>query len=256
MEKILIKRGINAYQLVYMDGNFVSAFDSAPDGIIAVGQFDQENIKKLSKISSNIIFLDSCPDPKKYDSVLINTELGTKLAMDYLFSLGHKRIAYAGGKNTDFFGMDQDGRFISRKKISYKVLMERKGYFDKDLLFESGSISYAAGISTADNILKLDQLPTAVYCFDDTIASGICMRFKEKGIRVPEDISIIGFNDIPEAKTNNPPLTSIKVPLSEMALSTVDLLKDKINKTHHYPRTIIIPVSLVQRQSTDKVKEQ
>lgn len=252
MERILVKLGVNAFKLVYVDGKYVSSIDVEPDGIIAIGKFDEDNIHLLSQISSNIVFLDSCPDATKFDSVLINTALGTKIAMNHLYELGHKRIAYVGGQIINDFGLDINGSVLDRRRKTYENFMKAHEIFDENLIFEGINFGYQTGTELANEILHMEELPSAIFCATDTLADGVNKKLSEKGIKIPEQISLVGFNDIPSAKKQNPPLTSIRIPLSEIAQSAIDLLKGKIDHVHNYPRTVIIPVSLVKRKSTSR----
>lgn len=253
MEKYLTRHDINSFKLVSMDGEYVSTVDSEPDGIIAIGRFDEEQVNKLEKISKNIVFLDSCPNAAKFDSILVNTELGTTQALEYFLSQGHTEIGFIGGKVIADIGMDLTEDSLDKRKSSFISYLSRKGLYKAEYLFEGEKLSYQEGTRLCDKLLTLETLPSAILCANDTMATGVISRLQENGIKIPEDISIIGFNDISNVKFLNPPLTSVKIPLIAIAQTCVDLLKGKIEKRYIYPRLIYIPTSISIRESVKKL---
>lgn len=249
IEKYLTKHHINSFKLVDMDGEYVSTVNTNPDGIIAIGRFKEEQVAQLEAISKNLIFIDSCPDASKFDSILINTQLGTTQALDYLISLKHKDIAFIGGKVITEIGMDFAIDAIDMRKATFCAYLESKGLLKKEYLFEGKKLSYQEGIRLCNKMMESEKMPTAVFCANDTVATAVMTRLEEKGYRIPEDISVIGFNDISNAKYLNPPLTTVKIPLLAIAQTCEDLLKNQTERDISYPRLIYIPTSIKIRES-------
>ena len=225
IERYFAKHQINSFKLVNMDGKYVSTVDSVPEGIIAIGRFNEEQIKKLENSSKNIIFLDSSPDASKFDSILINTQLGTTQALDYLISLGHKDIAFIGGKVITEIGMDFAVDSVDMRLASFISYLKHKGLYKEEYIFVGNKLSYAEGASLCNELIKSEKLPTAIFCANDSIATALMTTLQEKGYRIPEDVSVIGFNDISTAKYLNPPLTTIKIPLLAIAQACLDLIE-------------------------------
>jgi LacI family transcriptional regulator len=254
IEKYLTKHQINSFKLVDMDGEYVATVDTHPEGIIAIGRFKKEQVAQLEAISKNLIFIDSCPDASKFDSILINTQLGTTQALDYLISLNHKDIAFIGGKVVTEIGMNFAADAVDMRMATFCAYLESKELLKEEYIFVGTKLSYQEGIRLCNKMMKAERMPTAVFCANDTVATAVMTRLQEKGYRIPEDISVIGFNDISNAKYLNPPLTTVKIPLLAIAQTCVDLLKNQIERDISYPRLIYIPTSMMIRDSANDLK--
>ena len=251
VEKALSKENINSYKMLKVEGRYISSVNTVPDGIIAIGRFDKDSVQQLSDICDNIVFIDSSPSADLYSSVMINTELGTNQALNYLYELGHRRIGFIGGKVISDTGLKLSFSIDDRRKIAYQDFIKNN---DLDsYIFEGNKLSFEEGFELANVLLKKHHRPTGVFVANDTMASGVLARFKQEGIRVPEDISIVGFNDIPASKYLNPPLTTVKLDMNYIAISTINLLKEKLESNFFFPKKVLIPTSLTIRKSTSKV---
>lgn len=255
IEKYLTKHHINSFKLVNIDGNYVSTVDTNPDGIIAIGRFNENQVSKLEAISKNLIFIDSCPDASKFDSILINTQLGTKQALDFLISLGHKDIAFIGGKVVTEIGMNFAVDAIDMRKATFCAYLRDKNLYNDDYIFVGKKLSYQEGIRLCNKMMECEKMPSAVFCANDTVATAVMTRLEEKGYNIPDDISVVGFNDISTAKYLTPPLTTVKIPLLAIAQACVDLLKNQTERDISYPRLIYIPTSIVVRESVKNLNE-
>lgn len=217
-------------------------------GLIAIGKFNRNDIKMLKKISHNIVFLDSTPDEQNFDSVNVNFKLGTYKALDYLLELGHREIGYIGSFNTldDFKEKSMDNRLKY-----YTDYMKKKELYKKENIVDTKEMTTIAGYEVMKNFISNNQkLPTAFFVGNDTTATGVLKALYEKNIKVPEDISIIGFNDLIASQYTIPPLTTVRVHIEHLASASVDLMLEKINKNRSYCKKVIIPSELVIREST------
>lgn len=217
-------------------------------GVIAIGKFSKSEIMMLNKISDNIVFLDSAPDEQNYDSVNVNFKLGTCKALDYLLELGHTEIGYVGSYNTldDFKEKSMDNRL--KYYIDY---MKEKKLYKKENILDTREMTTIAGYDIMKHFIGNNKdLPTAFFVGNDTIAIGVLKALYEKNIRVPEDVSIIGFNDLIASQYTMPPLTTVRVHIEHLANASVDLILEKINKSRRYCKKVIIPSELVVREST------
>lgn len=249
VEKQLARENINTVKFINMDGHFVPSVDTPIDAIIAIGRFNLSQIEKIAEFSPHIVFLDSCPDASRFDSLLINTELGTKLALQHLYDLNHRRIAYVGGKVIG----DTGGQGRDMRKTAFIEFMEEKGIFDESLIYEGPRLSYNEGYSLASQILGSENRPTALFCANDTTATGVLAKFNQKKILVPDEISIVGFNDQSSVKYLTPPLTTVNVPMQFIAQNAVDILKNRVSGLYSLPRKLYIPTSLIIRESTKEL---
>lgn len=254
IEKYLTKQHINSFKLVDIDGEYATTVDTHPDGIIAIGRFNKAQVSQLEAISKNLIFIDSCPDASKFDSILINTQLGITQALEYLISLNHTEIAFIGGKVITEIGMDFAVDAIDMRKATFCAYLGSKGLLKEEYLFVGKQLSYQEGIRLCNKMMESEKMPTAVLCANDTVATAVMTRLQDKGYSVPGDISVIGFNDISNAKYLTPPLTTVKIPLIAIAQACVNLLKNKTELDISYPRLIYIPTSMMIRESVKDLR--
>lgn len=222
------------------------------NGVIAIGKFSKKEVKMLSEISDNIVYLDSSPDEQKFDSVNVNFKLGTNKALDYLLELGHREIGYIGSYKTldDFKEKTMDNRLKN-----YTEYMKSKDLYKEENVLDTKEMTTIAGYEAIkDFINSSKKMPTAFFVGTDTIATGVLKALYENNIRVPEDVSIIGFNDLIASQYTIPPLTTVRVHIEHLASASVDLILEKINKSRSYCKKVIIPSELVIRQSTMELK--
>lgn len=222
--------------------------DEVINGIIAIGKFSKNEVFMLSKVCDNIVFLDSSPDDQNFDSVNINFKLGTCKALDYLLELGHTDIGYIGSYKTldDFKEKSMDNRLIY-----YIDYMKSKGLYKKEYILDTKEMTTTSGYEVVKEFISNNQdMPTAFFVGTDTIATGVLKALYENNIRVPEDVCIIGFNDLIASQYTIPPLTTVRVHIEHLASASVDLILEKINKSRRYCKKVIIPSELVIREST------
>lgn len=139
------------------------------------------------------------------------------------------------------------------RKIAYSEFMDSKGIFDESLIYEGERLSYNEGYSLASALLASDPRPTALFCANDTTATGGLAKFNQKKIQVPEEISIVGFNDQSSVRYLTPPLTTVNVPMQFIAQNAVDILKNRVSGLYALPRKMYIPTSLIIRESTKEL---
>lgn len=222
--------------------------DKKLNGIIAIGKFSKEEVKLLDKISDNIVFLDSSPDEKKFDSVNVNFKLGTYDALDYLLKNGHKEIGYIGSHKTLD---DSKSKSMDNRLKYYTEYMKSKDLYKEENVLDTKEMTTAAGYEVIKEFIASEKsMPTAFFVGTDTIATGVLKALYENNIKVPEDVSIIGFNGLIASQYTIPPLTTVKVHIEHLANAAVDLILEKINKSRSYCKKIIIPSELVIREST------
>lgn len=220
------------------------------DGIIAIGKFSDDEIADLASHTKNIVFLDSSPQEKIYDSVTINFRLGITEALQYLMDLGHTEIGFMGGS---VVGDHKEITIDNRKRI-FVDIMEEHQLYNPDFIYTGSRISCNEGYNLTIQALKSGKMPTAFLIANDTMATGALRALHEAKINVPNDISIIGFNDLAASKYLIPPLTTIRVHLNFMAETAIDLLKERIYKERVIPKKVLIPSELVIRKSCKKRK--
>ncbi len=250
IEKECSDANIDLFKISKLNGKYNAAKLPSIDGIIAIGKFSDEEIEDLSVYSSNIVFVDSSPREKSFDSVTINIKLGVTEALQYLVDLGHTEIGFIGGT---VVGDHKEITIDNRKRIFIEI-MEGYGIYNPDYVFIGSKISYDEGYNLINQALKSPQMPTAFFIANDTMATGALRALHEAKLHVPNDISIIGFNDLATSKYLIPPLTTVRVHLNFMAAAAIDLLQERIHKERTIGKKVLIASELVVRKSCKKRK--
>lgn len=175
---------------------------------------------------------------------LVNTDeaSGTCLSMDYLHALGHRRIGFIG--NTEHEGVQE--RFEA-----FMNYVQEKALYWTEAYAQHSPYTRRAAITCVQRLLSLPEPPTAIFCTADLLALGAVSGALQIGWRVPESISIIGFDDIEESAYSYPPLTTVRQPVGEMAQAAMDLLMKQITgpKSEDAPKRVLIKPSLKVRRS-------
>ena len=178
-------------------------------------------------------------------SVHIDNATAAADAMDHLYSLGHRRIGIMTGPLVSPLSRDRLAGVKSRARA------ERA---ERDLIVVHGDFSIEAGAAGAERLLDRRDPPTAVFCFNDEMAMGVIEHANRRGVRVPRDLSVIGFDDIRFAKHMDPPLTTIAQPMREIGEGTVRMLVDILAGRTIAPVSVTLPHTLVVRSSTARVR--
>lgn len=220
-------------------------------GVIAIGKFNDEEVKLIERLTKNIVFVDSSPSDI-HDSVRINFKSGTLKALEYLRELNHKNIGYIGSKKTL---NDKKEKEIAERYSIYMEYMKKYNSYNEKNVLDTKEMTAVLGYEKIKAFLKDNEdIPTAFFVGNDTVATGVLKALSEEGIRVPEDISIIGFNDIIGARHTIPPLTTVSAHIEYLAQAAIDLILERINKRREYPKEVLIPSSLVVRETVLKLK--
>lgn len=221
------------------------------DGVVAIGKFSKEEIEFIKNISDNIVFVDSSPNEDLFDSVVIDFRKAMTEVLDYLTDLGHTTIGYIGGEE---FVNKKKEKVNDYREITYIEYMKASGIFKEDIL-SLGNFTHASGYEIMKSMLKLKGVPTAFFIANDTMAIGAYKAVLEKGLRIPEDISIVGFNDISTATYLAPSLSTVKVYTEFMGESAVELLLERLKTNRAINKKVIIPTKFIIRESCKNINK-
>ena len=181
-------------------------------------------------------------------NVVLDHELAAKLALEHLYSLGHRKIAYMRGQ---LFSSDSRSRWRATLHTARELGLEVEN--DLTILLEKDTHSPELGYPGVEELLARRRDFTAVLCFNDVSAIGTARALHDAGLRVPDDVSVMGFDDIPAASFYTPSLTTIRQPLREIGSVAATLLLKKIDGGR-VPDVRKIEPELVVRESTGKVR--
>jgi LacI family repressor for deo operon, udp, cdd, tsx, nupC, and nupG len=177
-------------------------------------------------------------------SVHIDNAKAASEAIDHLYGLGHRRIALVTGPLASP---------LSRDRLSGATSRARKQQATRDFIVMHGDFSIQSGAAAAERLLGRGKPPTAVFCFNDEMAMGVLDAARRLGVRVPDELSVVGFDDIRFAQYTVPPLTTIAQPTREIGEGTVRLLLRILSSEgagDDSPESITLPHRLVVRGST------
>lgn len=234
------------FDRVYKESDFVK--DTNLTGILAIGKFSEKQVKQLKNHKVPLCFVDYLPR-EEIDSVVVDFKKAMRRNIDYLIEKGHQRIGFIGGKESFSDGTDQ--WIDPREKIVREYLKRKKMY--NEAYFFTGAFRVEDGKANmlkALNTINEDDRPTAFIAANDAIAIGCIKALYEKDVKVPEDISIIGFNDNSTAKYITPALTTVKVYTEDMGISGINLLNERIEEGRVVSKTVIMSTKLIEREST------
>ena len=218
------------------------------DGLFLTGVFHDSFYDSLSSYTIPTVLLDSYVRQENIYNVGLEDFKGSHLATSHLIRHGHKRIAYA----SPFM---KDGGVLQERFLGYKAaLMEHNIPFDPMLLFEYEMDTVESCHAAAADIASHKDV-TAVVAAADQLAIGIMGGLHAQGLRVPEDISIIGFDDIQMSQMVIPPLTTIHQDMYEKAQTAVRIMLQLLEGTEPVDSNVILPISLTERGSVFNLSE-
>ncbi|MBP5378705.1 MAG: LacI family DNA-binding transcriptional regulator [Ruminococcus sp.] len=208
------------------------------DGIIVIGQVERKYIERISKIDLPLIFVDFYDNRFDVDSVNSDSYHGGYILTDYLVKMGHRKIG--------FFGTFNMTSSINDRFLGYvKCLMENEIEYRRDWTLDDRD---QRGI-LYEKIDFPEELPTAFVCNSDETAFRVISALKSKGIRVPEDISVVGYDNYTVASICIPTITTVEVDLDKMASTSVDIIVKKLADPQYREGRRIITGKLIVKNS-------
>jgi len=214
------------------------------DGIIFIAAGDHhEHLVELTSANVPLVLADRDVKQSRADVVLVDNEQGGYRATGHLLDLGHQRIGCIAGPSEATPSAD--------RVKGYERALREAGASVYERLVVQGDFRYKGGEEAADRLLGLDSPPSAIFACNDLMAIGTLRAIRKAGLRVPEDISVVGYDDIPLASAVSPPLTTVAQPVTELARISTELLLSRIED--EAPRDlerIVLDTDLVIRDSS------
>jgi LacI family transcriptional regulator len=217
------------------------------DGLIFVAAGAQsESLSSLLQEDILVVLIDRQVPGIDVDVVLSDNRQGGYLATKHLVDLGHTRIACISGPS--------DITPSSERVIGYLQALQEAGMPPDEKLIISGNFRVESGHQIVQELLAFPNPPTAVFASNDLMAIGAMRAVTQKGLRVPEDVSIVGFDDIELASYISPALTTVRQPKMEMGKTAVDLLIKQTQEGNRTASLTILNNELIVRDSTGRCK--
>lgn len=220
------------------------------DGLILIAdQIDEEFAERINENYQNIVSIDFVSNKFNNDLIFIEKKEAAYNAVKYLIDHGHEEIAYIGG----FVG--GQGLKKSHRYLGFKKAMDEDNLIINDQWLRNGDWSLNGGYLQMVEIIRSKNIPTAVYTASDLMGLGVLRAVQQSGMTVPDDISVISYDNIAMSKYSNPPLTTYHVPKREIGKLAVKLLLDQINDQNPgFPLKIMVSAELIERESVANSK--
>jgi len=235
------------YQTARMIGCVRRMIERKVDGVaIMTSEMDLGLIKELARRGVPLVFMDVGRVGPRMSHVLIDYAHGIRQAVDHVVGLGHKRVAFITGP--------LDLHSARTRRQAFLDGMRAHGLRPDPKLVREGTHTAEGGQNTMSAILHMPKRPTAVVCSNDWTAIGALHAIDAAGLRVPEDVSVVGFDDIPLASYTRPPLTSVRMSAGDVGSTAFDALFRLIGGERLEGDIYQVPTRLVVRASTAKPK--
>lgn len=216
------------------------------NGVVLMGTpADSPEIQRLARSSLPCVAVDLELSGAATTSVRSDNADGARLVVEHLQKLGHKRIGHIAGPLDTTPGRERLSGF------QHAIAEAGLSYFDEYVVY--GDYYYDSGGPAMERLLALDDPPTAVFAASDMMAMGAMRAVQAKGLTVPDDVAVVGFDDIAMAAMAHPPLTTVrqhKRQLGELAAEALLLRMDDGPAGEDAEDRVVIPVALVEREST------
>ena len=212
--------------------------NSISDGVIIVAPVAGEFYS-----DAPIVSIDPLASNPNYPAVHATNYQGAMEAMEYLLGLGHKRIGYISGR--------AELESSNRRLMGYRDALKQAGIPIDEQLIASGDYTTETGASGARQLLTLEKPPSAIFASNDQMAMGVFQVAEEMGLQIPNDLSVIGFDNITESKYMG--LTTVDQFIAEMGYVATKMLTDIINNKHPENQTYKVQTKLVIRNSCMKM---
>jgi LacI family transcriptional regulator len=225
-------------------------YDRRVDGIIHVPVVSGRNsvyVREIAAKGMPMIELNRQTEPELLDAVLADNYEGAYIATQYLLGLGHRRIGMICGATTVNTGRDRMNGYrkaLDEADVPFDPALARTGLFSKQW-----------GTAATHELLNLDPPPTAIFSSSNRLLVGTMGVLAERKVRVPDDLSIISFDDSEWLSLWQPPVTTVDIAVEEMAMLAVQLLLRRIQagKPAEKPVTYRLSVKLLERQSCRRI---
>ena len=211
---------------------------------VAVMTFGVEEsvLDRLASRDVSLVFIDVAPEAPGTSALIVDYQLGIGQAVQHLAVLGHRRVAFISGPKGLHSAVLREKAFINSTR---EIGLETSGYVIR------GDHTMEGGTKAMEELLRLRVPPTAVVCSNDMTAIGVLHAIVDAGLRVPEDVSVVGFDDVHIARYISPPLTTVQMSCKILAVSAFSALCAHTTGTAHAaPQRYEIPTQLIVRRST------
>src|SRR5688572_15727307 len=210
--------------------------------ILMIAEFDPSLVDEFKNRKTSVVFHDLGVVGEKMSNIILDYAVGIDEAVRHLVSLGHSKIVHIAGSHEIYSAGVRQQAFVDAMKKYFPAEPPSKIY--------EGDFRFEGGRHAAHQILSEPELPTAIVVANDLMALGAMQEFKAAGLRIPQDISIVGFDDISFASLSEPALTTVCSPRVEIGRRAFEALMLTVDKPHQQGMEVRVPTYLIKRNST------
>ncbi|MBR5356373.1 MAG: LacI family DNA-binding transcriptional regulator [Lachnospiraceae bacterium] len=217
------------------------------DGVIVIGMYPDDFYKQFKKIEVPVVLIDSYCVDEYFHNIRIDDELGEYISTKYVLDHGHKKVAIVSG-------MRHENGVVQKRIDGYKKALIEKGLpFDESLIFE-GDVNYEFGVEAAKKIVASNKDITAIVTTADALAIGVIKGMAQLKKSIPNDYSIVGFDDLEVSAFLPVGLTTVKQDIAKKGELAVELLAKSMENPSFESQDIVLPVGIVERESVLNIK--
>ncbi|SES66345.1 LacI family transcriptional regulator [Enterococcus malodoratus] len=221
--------------------------DIQVNGTIALGKFDAEQIRQLKQTDENLLLVDFDGMNMGLNSLVVDFDQSVNLVIDHFIRQGYQKIGILSGEEKTKHNLQpiEDPRLLA-----FKHKMKQLNLYRPEFTLTAAFSMETGKTAMAEFLSSTEELPNALFASSDALAVGAMQAIQAAGLRIPEDISVIGFNDVSVAKYVSPALSTIKVETEWMGELAVSTILDLAKEFSPVPRKIMLGTKLIQREST------
>jgi LacI family transcriptional regulator len=221
--------------------------EKSVDGIIIAGKVPQILIDRIVRYEVPVVFVDYYPPSGDFPVIMADNVRGGMIATQHLIECGHSKIGFIGG--------DLNHPSISDRLHGYGTALRNASIElnESYISSEEQNTTKQTGYSAAEKLFSKVNDLTAIFACNDAMAFGVLHYLKEHNLRVPEDIALIGFDDLESDVLIDPTLSTIGVPKIELGVEAMKLIVNVVENNDRSAKKILIPVELIVRESTKKI---
>lgn len=210
--------------------------------IVIANRLDDPKLKALENMGIPIVLTPGYLDREIFHSVDVDNKGGFSQATSFLTRLGHNKIGLIDGP--------RNSKISIERKAGYLSALKENGCLQREDWIFAGDFSQEAGVRGIQAFLNHRDPPTAILTVNDFTAIGALYEAKRVGLKIPEDLSIVGFGDIPFASLTDPPLTTVRAPYQKLGETLTKLTITLIEGKRLAKKHILLPVEFIERKST------
>lgn len=220
------------------------------NGVLVLGRLDDVILSEVRELNENVVIIDNTFDNPLFDYVGVDITKATMQLLEYLYDLGHRKIGHLGGVH---YINTLKRSFIDNRDLAYAIFLKDRDIYSEDYIYDVEKFSYKCAYQKMKEILESDDVPTAIFVSNDSMAVGVYRAIAEKGLSIPDDISVVGFNDQPNAKYMVPSLSTVRIPTMYLGYTAVELLVERERSPREYSKSVLLNSELKKRNSCKKI---